>query len=145
MITLRLPETPDAIDLPGGVRVRLGRPVDGVVSQAALSWARGHMAGIETIDPHLRLAEDVVAVAAGFARYTGAGWSGVLDPATGEAAAFTDDNLLAYFRAVPGAAKLFAAKVIEPLDALESEGNGSGPAAAGISAAGPVTASPAGT
>lgn len=159
MIRLQLNAEPRWLDLGRGVRVRV-RPLTAAVYHAAKSRARAeaaalyeHGAAIEdaggTIldlpdlaDEHMRSGLVEMLIARNLARYGIEAWEGVgLDDDTGvlHGAPVNPDTLRA-FADQPGISERFLLTYLEPLISLAAEGNASGPAPNGTSAAGPSTA-----
>ena len=155
MIRLQLNAGPRWIDLGRGVRVRV-RPLTAAVYQAAKSRARAEAADLydhgsaiedaggtildlpDLADEHMRRGLVEMLIARNLARYGIEAWEGVgLDDDT--PAEVTPETLCA-FADQPGISERFVLHYLEPLINLATEGNASGPARNGTSAAGPNTA-----
>jgi hypothetical protein len=160
MIRLALPSEPYPIDLPHGVAVTV-RPCDTAVYEAArLKMARTvrdlvrqkeeaeragmRLDGLPDMSDDDRIAGfSQFLFAQALARGAIVSWTGVLD-ATGEPAPVTDRTVSDLMR-VPRIAEAFVVAYTKPHADLVSEGNGSGSAPAGTTAAEPSTAAGAGT
>ncbi|MBM3950761.1 MAG: hypothetical protein FJ311_04835 [Rhodospirillales bacterium] len=146
MIKLGMRE-PVWLDLADGARLKV-RPITTpayamIQAQAEKvyeDWAR-HKAGSEDLDPEdpsVRRGLMRALMIKGLALYAVVEWEGIEGPVTDESvAAFVDEN--------PLLAALFYHRYLAPLEDRAAEGNASGPAPHGTSAAGPDTAAAAGT
>jgi hypothetical protein len=146
MIKLGMRE-PVWLDLADGVRLKV-RPITTpayamIQAQAEKvyeDWAqnRAEAEGLDPQDPSVRRGLMRALMIKGLALYAVVEWEGV-DAEIGDEtiAAFIDEN--------PLLAALFYHRYLAPLEDRAAEGNGSGPAPHGTSAAGPDTAAAAGT
>jgi hypothetical protein len=146
MIKLGMRE-PVWLDLADGVRLKV-RPIttpayamiQARAEQVYEDWAR-HRAeaeGLDPEDPSLRRGLMRALMIKGLALYAVIEWEGVEEEVSDvSVAAFVDEH--------PLLAALFYHRYLAPLEDRAAEGNGSGPAPHGTSAAGPDTAAAAGT
>jgi len=146
MIKLGMRE-PVWLDLADGVRLKV-RPISTpayamIQAQAEKvyeDWAqhRAETEGLDPEDPSVRRGLMRALMIKGLALYAFVEWEGVEGPVTDESvAAFIDEN--------PLLAALFYHRYLAPLEERAAEGNASGPAPHGTSAAGPDTAVAAAT
>lgn len=146
MIKLGMRE-PVWLDLADGVRLKV-RPIttpayamiQAQAEQVYEDWAqhRAEAEGLDPEEPSVRRGLMRALMIKGLALYAVIEWEGVEGPVTDEAvAAFIDEN--------PLLAALFYHRYLAPLEDRAAEGNASGPAPHGTSAAGPDTAAAAGT
>ena len=136
---------PQWLDLSEGVRVKvrpLTTPAYAMIQAQAEKvyddWAstRARAEGLDPADGSVRRGLMRALMIKGLALYAVADWRGVEGPVTEEAvAAFVDQH--------PLLAALFYHRYLAPLEEKAAEGNASGPAPHGTSAAGQDTARPA--
>ena len=147
MIRLDLPREPHWLDLPHGVRLHV-RPLDTATDAAARAAAaadlreRGESVPPAAAKDSWRLGQAKAALARALGQLTILEWSGVLVP-DGAPAPVTEDTV-ALLMAIPDIATAFLRQIYAPLDRLAAEGNVSGAAPTGISAAAPGIAVGAG-
>jgi len=126
---LTLPDTsPRWIDLPQGVRV-FARPAGSATRAAAMASATLRLAEFGVIAEEQRTPLLYAWFVQAMASVCILKWQGVAAPLTPENAEALMD--------VEGMMEVFAPAMLLPSEALAAEGNGSGPAPNGISAAGP--------
>jgi hypothetical protein len=134
------------LDLADGVRLKV-RPITTpayamIQAQAEKvydDWAqhKAEAEGLDPEDPSVRRGLMRALMIKGLALYAVVEWQGIEGLVTDESvAAFIDEN--------PLLAALFYHRYLAPLEDRAAEGNASGPAPHGTSAAGPVTAAAAG-
>jgi hypothetical protein len=160
MLRLGLPREPRWLDLGYGVRLRV-RPFNAAVLAAARSEAHALgralrdnraallLAGLDPAnlpdleDEHVLAGVAETLLVKILARHVVDDWQGVL-AADGSAAAPLNDATLGELLDIPAMAGAFLRQATEPFAALVAEGNGSGAAPSGTSAAAPDTAKGAG-
>jgi hypothetical protein len=146
MIKLGMRE-PVWLDLADGVRLKvrlISTPAYAMIQAQAEKvyedWAqhRAETEGLDPEDPSVRRGLMRALMIKGLALYAVIEWEGIEDPVTDESvAAFVDEH--------PLLAALFYHRYLAPLEDRAAEGNASGPAPHGTSAAGPDTAAAAAT
>lgn len=158
MLRLGIPDKPRWIDL-GDVCVHV-RPLTTAIEQAAqiraareavklgteaaaVRDAGGQVVDLPDLsDPAVQLGVGQMLFIQSLAAFGIIEWTGVGD-AEGRPAPVTPENIAEFIRRRPAQAARFAAEYLRPLDDVAAEGNASGPAPNGSSAAGPTTAATA--
>jgi hypothetical protein len=135
------------LDLADGVRLKV-RPITTpayamIQAQAEKvyeDWAdhRAEAEGLDAADESVRRGLMRALMIKGLALYAILEWEGI-------EAAVADETVAAFIDGHPLLAALFYHRILAPLEARAAEGNASGPAPHGTSAAGPDTAKPAAT